>query len=77
MSKISYTIIVEKGKNSYGAYAPDLPGCVAVGGSVEEALKEMADAVEFHLEGLRAEGLEIPKPSIIAHQDITVELPAA
>jgi len=64
MSKFSYTIIVEKGETGFGAYAPDMPGCVAVGESVDEALKEMADAIEFHLEGLRAEGFEIPKPSL-------------
>ncbi len=77
MSKLTYTVIIEKGKKNYGAYAPDLPGCVAVGDTVDEAITEMAGAMELHLEGLRAEGYEIPKPSIVWHTEITVELPAA
>jgi predicted RNase H-like HicB family nuclease len=54
MAKFSYVIIVEKGKGNYGAYAPDLPGCVAVGDTIEETMREMAEAIEFHLEGLRS-----------------------
>jgi len=77
MAKLSYVIIVEQGEGNYGAYAPDLPGCVAVGDTVEETLKEMGDAIEFHVEGLQAEGLPIPKPSIIAHRELLVEVPAA
>jgi len=76
MAKFSYTVIVEAGEGNFGAYAPDLPGC-AVGDSVEETLWEMEQAIEFHLEGLRLEGLSIPKPSIIAHREITAEAPAS
>ena len=76
MAKRSYTIIVEKGKGNYGAYAPDLPGCVAVGDTVEETVREMKEAIEFHLEGLRAEGLPIPRPRTISRL-IELELPAA
>jgi len=58
-----YTIIVEKGETSYGAYVPDLPGCVAVGKSKTEVLKLIREAVEFHLEGIKEEGLKVPQPS--------------
>ncbi len=56
-------VIVEQGENGFGAYVPDLPGCVAVGDTREEALRLIGEAVELHLEGLREEGLPIPKPS--------------
>lgn len=58
-----YVVIVEQGENGFGAYVPDLPGCVAVGDTREEALRLIGEAVELHLEGLRQEGLPIPKPS--------------
>ena len=60
MAKLSYVIIVEKGDGNYGAYAPDLPGCVAVGDTVEETLKEMGEAIEFHIEGLRLKAFPFP-----------------
>ena len=58
-----YMVIIEKGPDSWGAYVPDLPGCVAAGESREEVVKLIREAVEFHLEGLREEGERIPKPS--------------
>ncbi len=58
-----YVVIVEQGENGFGAYVPDLPGSVAVGDTREEALRLIGEAVELHLEGLREEGLPIPKPS--------------
>ncbi len=58
-----YVVIVEQGESGFGAYVPDLPGCVAVGETREEALRLIGEAVELHLEGLRQEGLPIPKPS--------------
>ncbi len=58
-----YMVIIEKGRDSWGAYVPDLPGCVAAGESREEVVKLIKEAVEFHLEGLREEGQRIPKPS--------------
>ncbi|MBD2484586.1 type II toxin-antitoxin system HicB family antitoxin [Planktothrix sp. FACHB-1365] len=57
-----YAIVIEKGENSYGAYVPDLPGCVAVGETVEEVRTLMQEAIIFHLEGLQEEGVQIPKP---------------
>lgn len=59
-----YAVVIEKGEGSnYAAYVPDLPGCVAVGDTVEETQREIQEAIEFHLEGLRADGLPIPEPS--------------
>ena len=58
-----YAVIIEKGETSYGAYVPDLPGCVAVAESVEEVEKLIREAIQFHIEGLREEGLPIPEPT--------------
>ena len=55
-------IFIEKGATSYGAYVPDLPGCVAVGKTAAEVKKLIAEAVLLHLEGLREDGLPIPDP---------------
>lgn len=58
-----YLVVVEKGTESFGAYVPDLPGCIAAGDSREEVLKLIREAIEFHLEGLREDGHAIPPPS--------------
>jgi len=58
-----YAVIIEKGPTSYGAYVPDLPGCVAVGKSASEVKKLISEAVSLHLEGLREDGLPIPNPA--------------
>jgi predicted RNase H-like HicB family nuclease len=58
-----YAVVIEKGQNNYSAYVPDLPGCVAVGDTIEETQREIQGAIEFHLEGLRADGLPVPEPS--------------
>ena len=55
-----YAIVVEKGPTSYGAYVPDLPGCVAAAETREEVLQLMREAIEFHLEEMRKEGLAAP-----------------
>ncbi len=58
-----YLVVVEQGPTSFGAYAPDLPGCVVVGETREEVLTLIREAIEFHLEGLREDGHPIPRPS--------------
>jgi predicted RNase H-like HicB family nuclease len=58
-----YAVVIEKGEGNYGAYVPDLPGCVATGDTIEEVEREIHEAIEFHLEGMRADGLPIPEPS--------------
>jgi predicted RNase H-like HicB family nuclease len=57
-----FTVIVEKGSTSWGAYVPDLPGCVAAGETREEALQLIREAIEFHLEGLKEQGEPVPQP---------------
>jgi predicted RNase H-like HicB family nuclease len=58
-----YLIIIEKGDQSFGAFAPDLPGCIAIGETAEEAERLMREAIEMHLRGLREDGLPIPEAS--------------
>jgi len=60
---MDYVVIVEKGEQSFGAYVPDLPGCVAVGESREEVMKLIREAIEFHVEGLREDGRPVPPPA--------------
>lgn len=57
---MEYLVVVEKGSGSYGAYVPDLPGCVAAAGSKDEVLVLIKEAIEFHLEGLKEDGQPIP-----------------
>lgn len=57
-----YAVVIEKAESNFGAYVPDLPGCVATGATVEEVEKLIQEAIEFYIEGLRADGVAIPKP---------------
>lgn len=57
-----YLIIIEQTDTGFSAYTPDLPGCVATGPTREEVEREMHDAIEFHIEGLRLAGEDIPEP---------------
>ncbi|RWP90273.1 MAG: type II toxin-antitoxin system HicB family antitoxin [Mesorhizobium sp.] len=56
-----YAVVIEKAGNNFSAYVPDLPGCIATGATVPEAKTEIRDAILFHIEGLRADGLDVPK----------------
>jgi len=58
-----YLVVVEEGPTSYGAYVPDLPGCVAAGETREEVLTLIREAIKFHLEGMKEDGQSIPRPS--------------
>lgn len=60
---MKYAVVIEKGPESYGAHAPDLPGCVAAGESRGEVIRLIREAIEFHIEGLRADGQPVPPPS--------------
>lgn len=60
---MKYAVVVEKGETSFGAHVPDLPGCVAVAETREEVLNLIQEAIEFHLDGLREDGLPVPMPS--------------
>ena len=58
-----YAVIIEEGENSFGAYVPDLPGCVAAAETKEELMRLIQEAIDFHIEGLREDGLPVPEPS--------------
>jgi predicted RNase H-like HicB family nuclease len=61
-----YAVVIEKADGNYSAYVPDLPGCVATGPTVEAIEAEIRDAIRFHIEGLQADGLDVPEPTSIA-----------
>jgi predicted RNase H-like HicB family nuclease len=71
---MKYTVIVEKGKSGYGAYVPDLPGCIATAPTREEVLRLVKEAIEFHIEGLHESGQEVPPPASVSE---LVEITAA
>jgi predicted RNase H-like HicB family nuclease len=58
-----YAIVIEKADGNYSAYVPDLPGCIATGATVEETETSIREAIEFHLDGMREDGVTIPTPS--------------
>jgi len=60
---MKYLIVVEETRTGYSAYSPDLNGCVSTGTTRQEVEQNMREAIEFHLEGLRAEGYKIPEPN--------------
>ena len=60
---MEYLVVVEKGRSSYGAYVPDLPGCVAAGDTRRDVLKLIRDAVKLHIEALRESGQSVPEPT--------------
>lgn len=60
-----YAIVIEKTTGNYSAYVPDLPGCVATGASIEEVNQQIKEAIAFHLDGLREDGLPIPEPTTL------------
>ena len=61
-----YAIVIEKTLDNYSAYVPDLPGCVAAGTTVEEVEKEIREAIRFHIQGLKEDGVPVPGPTSIA-----------
>lgn len=58
-----YAIVIKKAESNYSGYVPDLPGCVATGGTVEETEALLCEAIELHLEGMREDGLPVPTPT--------------
>ena len=58
-----YAVVIEKAEGNYSAYVPDLPGCVATGATVSEVETEIRDAIAFHLDGMREDGVVVPMPS--------------
>ena len=68
-----YAIVIEKAEDNYSAYVPDLPGCIATGATVAEVESEIREAIIFHLEGLREDGLPLPPgESTVDYVDVAV-----
>lgn len=60
---MKYAIVIEKAESNYSAYVPDLPGCVSTGQTVDEVRVNIAEAIEFHIQGMKEDGLPIPPPT--------------
>jgi predicted RNase H-like HicB family nuclease len=73
--KRMYLVLLEKGETSYGAYAPDVPGCVGIGETAEEALQSLREGLQFHIEGLAESGDAIPEVTYVAAEFVEVEVP--
>ncbi|MDJ0927509.1 MAG: type II toxin-antitoxin system HicB family antitoxin [Gammaproteobacteria bacterium] len=63
---MKYLVVLEKSQTGYGAYVPDLPGCISVGATRDEVLSLIREAIELHIEGLREDGDPVPQPSSIS-----------
>ena len=74
MGLTRFMVVVERGETSWGAHVPDLPGCVAVGESREEVLRLIREAIEFHIDGLKQDGLPVPPD---ADLDLTLTMSPA
>ncbi len=61
-----YAVVIERAEGNFSAYVPDLPGCVATGATVAEAEAEIREAIRFHIDGLKADEIDIPQPTSIA-----------
>ncbi|MEO7854540.1 MAG: type II toxin-antitoxin system HicB family antitoxin [Rubrivivax sp.] len=59
---MQYLVVIEQGPSSFGAYVPDLPGCIAAGDSREEVAMLIQEAIELHIEGLKSQGQQVPNP---------------
>jgi predicted RNase H-like HicB family nuclease len=73
---MKYMVVIEKGPISYGAYVPDLPGCVAAAETLEEVERLIREAMVIHIRGLREDGEQIPEPTALVMKEVDVELPA-
>jgi predicted RNase H-like HicB family nuclease len=60
-----YAIVIEKSPTNYGAYVPDLPGCIATGPTVEETERLLREAIALHLQGMKEDGIAVPEPSSV------------
>ena len=60
---MKYAVVIEKADGNYSAYVPDLPGCVATGATISEVEREIREAIAFHIEGMREDGVAVPEPT--------------
>jgi predicted RNase H-like HicB family nuclease len=68
-------VLVEQGDNNFSAYAPDVPGCIATGKTVEETVQNMREALEFHLGSIIRDGDPLPEPTIAHAQFVEIQIP--
>lgn len=69
---MKYLVVFEKTANNYSVYVPDLPGCIATGKTREEAERNIREAIAFHIQGLREDGMDIPPPQTFAEYEEVV-----
>lgn len=69
-----YAVVFERASHNWAAYVPDLPGCVTTGPTLEETRRLIAEAIEFHIEGMRLNGEAVPEPTSVAE---AIDIPAA
>ncbi len=60
---MKYAVVIERADSNYSAYVPDLPGCVAAGATIKETESGIREAIEFHISGMKEDGLPVPSPS--------------
>jgi predicted RNase H-like HicB family nuclease len=60
---MKYLVVIEKAKSNYSAYVPDLPGCIATGRNLRAVKKNVREAIEFHIDGMKEDGMSIPQPT--------------
>ena len=60
---MKYAVVIEKAEGNYSAYVPDLPGCIATGATIGEVENEIREAIAFHIEGMREDGVAVPEPT--------------
>ena len=71
MNAMRYAIVIEKTDNNFGAWVPDLPGCIATGKTIEIVQQRIRDAIDAHLAGMREDGDPIPRPVVqVQHVDV-------
>src|SRR4051812_27240669 len=73
--RLKYMVIIEKAENNFGAYAPDVPGCISTGKTIEETLENFQEALEFHLEGTLKGGEPLPETYSVEARFVEVEVP--
>ena len=61
-----YTIVIEQTPRNFSAYVPDLPGCIATGATRDDVVRQIREAIEFHIEGMREQGEPVPEPQCTA-----------
>lgn len=62
-NRVRYAVVIEQAGNNFSAYVPDLPGCIATGSTLKAVEANIREAIEFHIDGLKEDGGQVPPPS--------------